>query len=76
MDRKQISSITPDSLKSWPERTVAIVAHDAGAARLLFSWLEPLNRQLNICARDLPRPLHRKKAHHEILSDPKLYQGM
>ena len=40
------SSITPDSLKTWPEGSVAVVAHDAGAARLLLSWLEPLDKQL------------------------------
>ena len=34
-----LSSITPNSLKSWPEGSVAVVAHDAGAARHLFSWL-------------------------------------
>lgn len=31
---------------TWPEGSVAVVAHDAGAARLLFSWLEPLHHQL------------------------------
>ena len=40
------SSITPDSLKTWPEGSIAVVAHDAGAARLLLSWLEPLDKQL------------------------------
>ena len=40
------SSITPDSLRTWPDGSVAVVAHDAGAARLLLSWLEPLDKQL------------------------------
>ena len=72
MDRKQISSITPDSLKSWPERTVAIVAHDAGAARLLFSWLEPLNRQLNICAMGPAQTIAQKeRPNTKIWSDPR-----
>jgi hypothetical protein len=45
-----ISSITPDSLKQWPDASVAVVAHDAGAARLLFSWLKSCKRQLLVYA--------------------------
>ena len=44
-----ISSITPDSLKSWPNESIAVVAHDAGAARHLLSWLAPLEGQLRFC---------------------------
>ena len=72
MNRKLISCITPDSLKSWPEGTVAIVANDAGAARLLFSWLEPLNRQLNICATGPAKTIAQKERPNKtIFTDPK-----
>lgn len=40
------SSITPSSLKSWPDKSIAIVAHDAGSARLLFSWLTGLEEKV------------------------------
>ncbi len=45
------SYITPDSLKQWPEGSVAVVTHDAGAASLLFSWLTPIQKQLKFCAK-------------------------
>ena len=35
-----------DLLTGWPEGVVAVVAHDAGATRLLFSWVNKLERQL------------------------------
>ena len=72
MDKKLISSITPDSLKGWPEGSVAIVANDAGAARLLFSWLEALDHQLNICATGPALAIVRREMPTKtIFSDPK-----
>jgi len=51
---------------------VAVVAHDAGAARLLFSWLESLDHQLNFCATGpAQKMLQRERPTTKIFSDPR-----
>ena len=44
-----ISSITLDSLGQLPEASIALCAHDAGAANLLAAWLAPHLRKLRPC---------------------------
>ena len=42
-------SITPASLSQLPETSVAVCAHDAGAASHMAAWLAPLQPQLSLC---------------------------
>ena len=42
-------SITPASLSQLPEASVAVCAHDAGAASHMAAWLAPLQPQLRLC---------------------------
>lgn len=43
------SSITPASLSQLPKSSVAVCAHDAGAASHMAAWLAPLQPQLRLC---------------------------
>jgi len=36
-------------LTSYPQSSIAVVANDAGAARLMASWLKPIDKQLIFC---------------------------
>jgi hypothetical protein len=42
-------SITPSSLTLLPKASVAVCAHDAGAASHMAAWLAPLQPQLRLC---------------------------
>ena len=44
-----ISSITPNSLKGWPDKSILVVANDAGATSLLLGWLKDLDKELTFC---------------------------
>lgn len=43
------SFITPSSLSNLPSASVAVCAHDAGAASHLSAWLTPYQRQIRPC---------------------------
>ena len=43
------SSLTPASLSQLPEASVAVCAHDSGAANHMAAWLAPLQPQLRLC---------------------------
>ena len=49
MDSLLTYFITPDSLSQLPEASVAVCAHNAGAASHLAAWLAPLQPQLRLC---------------------------
>ena len=49
MASRLISSISPASLSQLPEGSVAVCAHDAGAASHIAAWLAPLLPQLRLC---------------------------
>ena len=49
MEKKLISSITPNSLINWPKASIVVVAHDAGAAKHIFNWTEKLTDQIVFC---------------------------
>jgi len=54
-------SITPASLSQLPEASVAVCAHDAGAASHLAAWLEPLQPQLRLCLAGPAEPLFKER---------------
>ena len=45
---QSISSITPASLSCLPKASVAVCAHDAGAASHMAAWLSELQPQLRL----------------------------
>lgn len=49
MANRLTSFITPASLSQLPEDSVAVCAHDAGAASHMAAWLAPLQPQLRLC---------------------------
>ena len=51
------SFITPDSLSQLAEASVAVCAHDAGAASHLAAWLAPHQQQLRLCLEGPARSL-------------------
>ncbi len=54
-------SITPDSLSQLPEASVAVCAHDAGAASHMAAWLAPLQPQLRLFLAGPAKPLFRAR---------------
>ena len=42
-------SVTPDSISQLPEASVAVCAHDAGAASHMVAWLAPMHKKLRLC---------------------------
>jgi len=57
MEAQLTFSITPASLSQLPEASVAVCAHDAGAASHLAAWLEPFQPQLRLCLAGPAEPL-------------------
>jgi hypothetical protein len=57
MAGKLTSFITPDSLSELPESSVAVCAHDAGAASHMAAWLAPHRSQLRACLEGPARSL-------------------
>ena len=55
------SSITPASLSQLPKASVAVCAHDAGAASHMAAWLAPLLPQLRLCLAGPAEPLFRAR---------------
>ena len=55
------SCITPASLSQLPEASVAVCAHDAGAASHMAAWLAPLQRQLRLCLGGPAEPLFKAR---------------
>ena len=80
MDSMSISSITPASLRRWPHRSVAVVAHDAGSSHHLYSWLNSINDPLRFCLRGpaldifrhYPFPLNNIRSIDNCIRDAKL----
>ena len=61
MANQLTSFITLDSLSQLPEASVAVCAHDAGAASHMAAWLAPLQPQLRLSLDGPAEPLFRAR---------------
>lgn len=66
------SFITPASLSQLPEASVAVCAHDAGAASHMAAWLAPLEPQLRLFLAGPAEPLFRARLGAATSSYPTL----
>lgn len=66
MASQLISSISPALLNRFPKDSVAVCAHDAGAASHIAAWLAPLHLQLRLCLVGPAESLFRAKLGNSI----------
>ena len=69
-------SITPSSLTLLPKASVAVCAHDAGAASHMVAWLAPLQQQLRLCLAGPAEPLFRAQLGAAMGSFPTLEEAL
>jgi len=76
MANRLTSSITPASLSELPEASVAVCAHDAGAATHMAAWLAPLQPQLRLCLAGPAEPIFRTRLGAPYVSFPTLREAL
>jgi len=76
MANRLTSSITPVSLSQLPEASVAVCAHDAGAASHMLAWLAPLQPQLRLFLAGPAELLFRARLGADTRSFPTLEEAL